>query len=258
MPEDDSGHTSAFQIDYGIHSSPSPELKKPVIFHNLNGLTPPLEEKLASAVKQSGDTIQLWIHTHYGENPEPAKSGHEDLSRYKSDRDKMISQSLGGKIPVIAFIGMDIERPDPDKALREYQKYYNSLNQSDLSPEVYYALTFQDSPTPFLLESLPNKYSLDIEKQCWDKFDALLKKLGVRKVILRGRNLWSISPDLGILDDAQREYAARNNLITGEGVHQYGRNLPGGCVGYSIIQLENRGYQVMKSRVIHTRKPIQL
>jgi len=99
------------------------------------------------------------------------------------------------------------------------------------------------------------KCSLANEKKSWDNFDHLLKRLGVRQVILRGKNFRLANIDMRILNDAEREYAVRNRLVYKKGKDEFAQNLPYHCVGYSQVELENRGYRVLQSNVVHTLKP---
>lgn len=153
---------------------------------NLIELSGQEKDEIKDLLKKSHGTAQLWVHP-------PFEYEMDSLVRNSSEN-----------IPVIALIDSPRTSDPQGKKIEEYEKKCEGTKS-----RVYYVRTYSFDPTPCLDNGpkTPEKKKIN-----WDKLAVLLKELGVRKVIVSGKNFF--------------DEPIPNNR---------------GCVGVAIHQLKERG-----------------
>lgn len=217
---------------------------------------------LKLAVLKYGGAVQIWVHTHFQDEsaPEDIERGTglpgKELIVYRENRSKFIGSVKEG-MPVIVLmesifdfnLGLTMKRrvqelftgwfgQRSDQDLERYKRFYKDLLGA---VKIYYVITEPTSPTP-----KASRLIGDDEK--WDVLADRLNSLGVRKAVYRGTQL-----EIGRRVLVGRDYDDWGELTYAmkygtEEVGGYRVDLPMGCVGYAMVELEARGIKILPSR----------
>ena len=198
-------------------------------------MSPEKEEVFRELVKKSEGTVQIWIHTHYDENTDNSP----EALKYKELRDKAIAASNSDAMPIISFI----ETP---MGYEDYIDAYGNAYSKLMKGTVFVVPTFQDTSVPYIL----NKEDVFVSKHetevlNWDLLGSKLVDLGVKKVIIRGRNFEYSQVDPETMTLAQDIYTEKNQLSGAK------PSIPDKCAGDAVVQLDARGLTVLKTKVTY-------
>lgn len=195
------------------------------------------------------------MHTHYDEELE-RNSSDELLKKYKRERNRFVGQSLKGNIPIITLIKANPMVPGADEAISQHAAYYTQSvdNPNSLSTKIFFVRTFQDHSTPCLTNqedfTVTNE---DTELDNWNLFGNFLATLGVKQIIIRGRNFEYEEKQIGLLDTAeslfQRKFPNETAVIGPSLV-----KLPAKCLGSAVLNLSVRGFKILRSRLTYPKQ----
>ncbi|HLL60825.1 MAG TPA: hypothetical protein VK338_03845 [Candidatus Nitrosocosmicus sp.] len=231
-------------IDFVDTSEQSPRLENKFVIKDFFNLTPDEAEKLQNEVSNSHGTVQLWVHTHFLDDHHSGSAIHEsqDGLEYMDTRKKVIEKASTGKLPVIALLEGDEEDID------RYQEYYSFLNPN---LHLYFIRTDEDNPTPVTGENIT-------QQTRWNVFSETLKKYGITKAILLGRELYHTTPfkpdiisSMNENKDEVKKFIENNPEFIQENGEVV---LPLGCVGTTAMQLSIRGIKIKISKVTYPEK----
>lgn len=201
-------------------------------FENMNAEQ---ENRFKELVERSNGTVQIWIHSHYDEETDSSIAAED----YKIQRDKALATTNTNAMPIISFI----ETPLGDEVnIDTYGETYSKL----MKGHIYYVPTFQDTSVPYILnkqDMLVTQHATEVEN--WDYIGGKLATLGVTKVIIRGRNFEYVDVPKERFTLAQDIYAEKNE-IDGDIL-----SLPDKCAGSAVVQLEARGFNILKTKVTY-------
>lgn len=200
------------------------------------------KDEFRQKVERSNGTIQVWIHTHFAEGGELDFEYEGALREYKQLRDSAISSSAE-IMPIVTFIEAP---PGLEDEVEKYRLLYSKLT----SGLIYVVPTFQGTSVPCLvdIDDIWVRYH-KTEVENWDIVGGIFAELGVKKIIIRGRNLdfREVKPENFTL--AQDIYSQSLGLDTSmEAV------LPDLCLGNAIVQLKARGFDILPSRVTFPKR----
>jgi len=230
-------------LEFILPTRPAEKDNETLRFVMLSEMAEREKEEFRQKVERSQGTIQVWIHTHYSEDFGP-ESPNENLRNYKYLRNKAISSSTG-EMPIVTFIETP---PGFEDEIEKYRLVYSKLTNG----LIYIVPTFQGTSVPCILDRddiAVRNHKTEVEN--WDIVGGILAKLGVKKIIIRGRNLdfSEIKPEDFTL--AQDIYSKIEDLDTSKPVR-----IPDQCLGNAIIQLKARGFEILPSRVTFPKKII--
>lgn len=140
------------------------------------------KDSLRARIEKFRGTVHVWIHSHYLEPFRFRTSQDRSFIRYESGRAKCISNAAKG-LPVIAFIETEYGTNDFSLNYLKYQDLYRDLATGGT---IYCVPTYPLDPTPYGLvksngEDSPNKKN-------WKELTKIFKSLGIKNIILHGRN----------------------------------------------------------------------
>lgn len=167
------------------------------------------QEKIAlrEILEATRGIAQLWVHTH----TDPQFDRFKLLEEYQKGIGHVITDS-SPRMPVIALIEAFPSTDPNDIELDYYTRRYAGTK----SP-IYYVRTYPTDATP-ALDADPQ--SPEKEKENWDTFTQRLKEIGVKSVVVSGRNFWNKE------DPDER-----------------------GCVGFATHELKKRGIASFQSKI---------
>lgn len=251
---------------YGSVLFPATEIKSSLRMINLLQISPDERVKLTANISSCGHALQIWVHTHDDEGKQGWKEDAADLARYLRVREKMIETSYRNKLPILALIGSrSREENESGETLANYERYYHSYNRNGSNPTIYYLSTLRDRSTPWIITPEPeNEYSDEFEQRQsdeytqfenknWDLFYEKLTELGVKTVIIRGRNLELKTVPTQYLDKRKKDILVRKFFLKEEADGTIFVKRPEACVGKAFLQLGIRGMDVRLSNVVHTQ-----
>lgn len=224
---------------------------------NLMELSESELEKLKTEIRACRETAQIWVHSHTGENLEPAEGKEEEYQLYISGRERMLKLLPKAKMPIIVLIESN---PIEDQASIEIKNYQNIYSKYCIEGQktVYYVRTFKGAGVPALVDCEDKTFSNPetIDKN-WDLVASKLKEIGAKNIIVRGRFLSESSSATveefnEYFPEFKKEYLVRHPEIVKpispsssiSHVH-----IPNGCVGNTIVNLDIRGFNIRPSKV---------
>lgn len=220
-------------------------------FRDLVNLSPEELEELRARIASTNGAIEMWIHSHYVGDFDPSTEEEiEMFTRYAEDRDRALKQISKGKIPVVSLIEANPFVPEMEENITDYEIFYRDL-QEKIGGKVYFVRTFQGSAVP----CLKHQEDLVIQKEDtvldnWNELGSLMASLGVKTIIIRGRNLTYEDKRIASLDSAHELYLQNHPEIV-DGNNTEVANFPSRCVGDAIVNLEVRGFTVKQSRITY-------
>lgn len=247
--------------------------------------------ELKEKITQFRGVVTLLVHTHSDEGlitdeekSEIFRVTLEKVIAFKKERSRFIGNAKKGMPTIVLMEERSYYRPSssenpirglistlseflikrrekslPGQSLGRYQDLYSELIDSGT---LYYAITPGHDPSPFTPDEIKTKrketnFRPEGSEKRWDMFCKKLLTLGVEKVIIRGA-YYSSSKDFHIDNDTSH----RMEHSTVAWAKKYGRksngsyivDLPRGCVGETIIQLETRGIETILSNLTFPMK----
>lgn len=224
---------------------------------NLLNLNDQEKKELKANILASRGAIQIWVHSHDNEGQKGSDKDAANLSQYLSKRDKMITQSLKSKLPILALIGSMYKNEDTKgETLARYTSFYNKHVEKGEKPTIYFLETLTDRSTPLIVrsEELAPDYNSKYDEENWDRFYEMLKELGVNTVIVRGRNLRFKMMRADSFEERKKGYLLKNFSTNYNDKGELLVQTPAGCVGHTLVNLGKKGMDVRLSKVVHLEK----
>ena len=227
------------------------ERRNPVQMVDLLNLDQNRVNELGRSISACQGAVQVWVHTHFDEELRYNPSALPGQNDYFEKRDGMIEASLLGWMPIIALIEAD-GNGDPHRThVDDYARYYSALNRNSDDPSVYFVTTHRDSPVPeTTVPYLSDKFGPQVPDVLrWNHFAQILHQLGVKTIILRGSNYMHWHLRYEQLSTKEQEYV--RTVIQPPHLTEHTMvKIPGECVGATMRELEERGFDVRLSRIV--------
>ncbi|OGC56990.1 hypothetical protein A3H26_04075 [candidate division WWE3 bacterium RIFCSPLOWO2_12_FULL_36_10] len=229
-------------LEFAVPTSSDEKDKDNLRFVMLSEMGEKEKEEFRQKVERSKGTIQVWIHIHYMEHTEINDPNKESLLEYRYLRDRVISSSTEA-MPIVSFIETP---PGFEDEVEQNRLVYSKLTQG----LIYVVPTFQGTSVPCIVDRDDTwaKYH-KTEVDNWDVVGGIFAELGVKKIIIRGRNLDFREVESENFTLAQDIYSQIERLDTTSAI-----SIPDQCLGNAIVQLKARGFEILPSRVTFPKR----
>ena len=210
------------------------------------------KEKLNEAITATNGTIEIWVHTHYVGDFDPITQ--EEIGKfnaYQDKRERFIQQAHEGRMPVIAMIDSNPQIDTDNEIIEDYKNFYGDLNTKDKESSIFFVRTFDGHSVPCLKNQ--QDYAVlqeDTRIENWNALGQTLADLGVKNVIIRGRNFAMEERDVNKLDTAYSIYKEKY-AIDIEQNDSSNVLMPSRCVGDAMVNLDVRGFKILKSQLTY-------
>jgi hypothetical protein len=202
-------------------------------FPNLLRMDEATTRQFQSQVQESGGTIRIAVHPYFNR----LDMMNQSVSKYLQNWERLLAADSGKKVPLVVL-------ECGGGSYKGTQELIKKATPEHQQKKIYFVPTYEADPTPmwnYRGESKPND-DPDVEERAWEKLVGLLKKSGIKKVIIGGQYL-KVVKGKAVWDNGffERQLLAKGNNF----LQNYTLS---NCVGGAVVNL-SKDFEIEVSNI---------